>query len=196
MDKKYCVICGKEFEKDKRVSRKIWNIQTKFCSRACMGVSKIGNTFKTGIGYPAWNKGIPQTEEVKQILSKKLKVIAKQKGFGKWMLGKKQNLETRFKKSLAARRTVISGKHNFWKGGITPNHRLIRTTLRYKIWRENVFKRDNYTCQWCGARSGNGKRVYLNADHIQLFSIHTNLRFDVNNGRTLCKSCHYKRHSK
>jgi len=30
------------------------------------------------------------------------------------------------------------------------------------IWREKVFKRDNYTCQVCGKKGG-----YLIADHIK-----------------------------
>lgn len=82
-----------------------------------------------------------------------------------------------------------SGKNNpNWKGGITKYTAKIRRTIEYKKWRESVFKRDNYTCQFCGKRGG-GR---LEADHIIPQSISPHLRFDVNNGRTLCVSCHRK----
>lgn len=77
-----------------------------------------------------------------------------------------------------------------WKGGISPESRIIRNSIEYKLWREAVFERDNYTCIWCGVRSGNGKRVTLNADHIKPFSQYPELRFAIDNGRTLCVDCH------
>jgi 5-methylcytosine-specific restriction endonuclease McrA len=62
------------------------------------------------------------------------------------------------------------------------------------LWRESVFKRDNYTCVWCGAKNkkGNGKTVVLNADHIKPFALYPELRFAIDNGRTLCVDCHRK----
>ena len=80
--------------------------------------------------------------------------------------------------------------HPNWKGGITPKNRIIRNSLEYKLWREAVFARDNWTCIWCGAKSGNGKAVILHADHIKPFSQYPELRFAIDNGRTLCKECH------
>lgn len=76
---------------------------------------------------------------------------------------------------------------HFWKGGKTKEQKVIRTSARYRDWREAVFKRDNWTCQECGS-----KGVELNADHIKSFSRYKTLRFDVSNGRTLCKPCHEK----
>lgn len=83
-------------------------------------------------------------------------------------------------------------RNNLWKGGITAESRLIRSKVEYKKWRNTVFKRDDYTCTLCGARSGNGKAVVLNADHIKPFSIFKELRFNIENGRTLCVPCHRK----
>lgn len=52
-------------------------------------------------------------------------------------------------------------------------------------WRNAIYKRDDYTCTKCGARG-----VELNADHILPFSAFPDLRFDIDNGRTLCRPCH------
>jgi|ERR1035437_4369587 hypothetical protein len=80
--------------------------------------------------------------------------------------------------------------HRCWKGGITPINEKIRKSVEYKLWREVVFKRDNYTCIWCGAKSGNGEAIILNADHIKRFSQYPELRLAIDNGRTLCEDCH------
>lgn len=61
----------------------------------------------------------------------------------------------------------------------------IRRSGEYKGWRTSVFQRDDYTCQLCGARG-----VKLNAHHIKPFAIFPELRTDVNNGITLCVTCH------
>lgn len=76
--------------------------------------------------------------------------------------------------------------------GKTQEHIKIRMSKQYKIWREIIFKRDNYTCQICGIKSGCGKRIILNADHIKSFAHFPELRFDINNGRILCEDCHKK----
>lgn len=80
----------------------------------------------------------------------------------------------------------LSGKNSpKWKGGITSKNDRIRKSYRYKEWRKNIFKRDNYTCQMCSVRGGN-----LQADHIKPFSLFPKLIFELENGRTLCKTCH------
>jgi 5-methylcytosine-specific restriction endonuclease McrA len=76
-------------------------------------------------------------------------------------------------------------KNNMWKGGITPINAAIRTSREYKLWRIAVFERDNYTCIWCGR-----KEVTLHADHIKPFAYFPELRFAIDNGRTLCVPCH------
>ena len=84
--------------------------------------------------------------------------------------------------------TRIIGENNInWKGGITPINMKIRHSFEINQWRKSVFKRDNYTCQGCKQHGG-----WLEADHIKPFAKFPELRFDINNGRTLCKPCHSK----
>lgn len=80
-----------------------------------------------------------------------------------------------------------SGENSrFWKGGVTPEHKLIRASEEYDKWREKIFLKDNYTCQACGASEG----IKLHAHHVLNFSTHPKLRFDVKNGITFCFDCH------
>ncbi len=73
----------------------------------------------------------------------------------------------------------------YWKGGVSKENHRLRTSIAFREWREAVFERDDYTCQFCGKRGG-----YLEPDHIKPFAYYPDLRFDVGNGRTLCQPCH------
>lgn len=75
--------------------------------------------------------------------------------------------------------------HYNWKGGITSLNEIERNSNQYKEWRAAVFERDNYTCRHCQVR---GRR--LHSHHIKSFALYPELRFDINNGITLCKECH------
>lgn len=64
-----------------------------------------------------------------------------------------------------------------------------RNCLEYRQWRTEVFERDNFTCQECGKRN-----TQLNAHHIKSFKNYPSLRFEVDNGITLCIDCHKRKH--
>jgi len=57
-------------------------------------------------------------------------------------------------------------------------------------WIKEVFKRDNHTCQCCNVRGG-----LLEAHHIDSWKEHKDDRFNIDNGVTLCKTCHKACHS-
>lgn len=132
--------------------------------------------------YPKWSSpegaertrlaslGVPKSEEMKRKLS-----IA--------VTGFRHTPEARKKIGDACR----GEKCHLWRGGISANNEKekIRKSLEYKLWREAVYKRDNWTCVFCRVRG-----VKLEADHIKPFSTHPELRLSIDNGRTLCKPCH------
>lgn len=85
---------------------------------------------------------------------------------------------------------VAGEKCHFWKGGTTKTNLLIRKQREHRVWRKEVFEYDNYTCWICEDRNGNGHGVILNPHHLKKFSDYPKLRFEVNNGLTLCEFCH------
>jgi hypothetical protein len=98
----------------------------------------------------------------------------------------------------------------FWKKGNTPeanakkgfqreNHPgwvSDRSKLKFRPrpegaeWRNAVFQRDNYVCQECGNRGGR-----LNAHHKAPYKLFPELRFETENGITLCDPCHKEIHT-
>ena len=152
------------------------------------------NKDRVGIMPTPWNKGKKMPQEVIDKMKRNRKPyvftaeqklhmskLAREKGYGKWMIGKTLSQETRLKQSRA------SGGENHWnwKGGITPVNTIIRGSLKYREWRDNVFKRDDWTCKMCGKRGGD-----LEANHIKRFADFKELRFNLKNGVTLCRGCH------
>lgn len=137
----------------------------------------------------------PSRKGTKMSLESKLKMSAARKGKPKpylkgrtpWNKGKKgifkHSLESKKKMALCHK----GDKSHLWKGGITKENAKIRNSFEYRLWRKAVFERDNYTCIWCLRRG-----VELNADHIKPFAYFPELRFAIDNGRTLCKDCHKK----
>ena len=111
--------------------------------------------------------------------------------------------ETRERMSL--NHADVGGSNNpNWRGGINPLYQQIRNHPASSVWRDGVFKRDNYTCQDCGStKSGdfNAHHLYSFTDLINDYNI-TSMEealvvgqlWDIKNGITLCKECHQKRH--
>jgi len=79
-------------------------------------------------------------------------------------------------------------EHHWWNGG---KHKPRTFTPEYVEWRAQVYSRDKYTCQVCGEVGGK-----LNAHHIKSWKHFTEERFNLDNGVTLCYSCHVDIHKK
>lgn len=94
-----------------------------------------------------------------------------------------------FRRKMSEVAKARGESHNFRIDGKGDERRIERKRsmqqIEYRLWRESVFKRDDFTCQECGKRGGE-----LHADHIKPWKSHPELRYDVSNGRTLCVQCH------
>ena len=80
-------------------------------------------------------------------------------------------------------------KEEDWNGFTTPENDKIRGSIEYRLWREAVFARDNWTCQKCKVKGGT-----LHPHHIQNFAQFPELRFAIDNGITFCKEHHKEFH--
>jgi HNH endonuclease len=164
-----CLICKKTLSKN-QVKRK-----NKTCCIECRGKQH-------SITIKGFGLGRKLSEETKRKIGKANSVS---------LLGKHCSPNTEFKKGNQKLISAYSFGKNFfnpsWKGGITPLNHLLRNSAKYRKWRKAVFERDNYTCQICGIRG-----CYLQADHIKPWSLYPEFRYVIDNGRTLCVSCHRK----
>lgn len=199
-----CDYCRKEF-----VRQYVLTIKTKkhFCNNKCKWKSQIGGTIPPDVkqkisnshkgihagsknamygkkGKDNPNYGLKRSQDCRNKISesnrrRKLSDKTKQK-IRNSLLGRTLSLNTIAK---------ISGKnHSNWQGGV-PNYLIcLRSSKTYYKWQRAVLKRDNYTCQICGASEN------LVAHHIKNFNKYPELRFEVSNGITLCRSCHTKVH--
>lgn len=74
-----------------------------------------------------------------------------------------------------------------WKPEKTMEERINHRDLPEKLdWRKEVFERYHYTCQCCGDNKGGN----LVAHHLDGYDWCKESRWDVNNGITLCNTCH------
>jgi len=131
--------------------------------------AKISAFFK---GRPSGRKGCKHSPETIE----KLRIVH---------TGKKMSDETRRKLSESIR----GEKSVHWKGGVNAINDTIRKSVEYDIWREGVYKRDDWTCQTCKQKGGR-----LNPHHKKAFSLYPEIRFDIDNGITLCQKCHKELH--
>ena len=167
-DEKACIKCGTIF----RPRGKIRKHTAQYCSISC---SKKGK--------------IPPNLKIAQAASPITK-----KGYPSHLKGKKRKMSDQWRENR--RKAGYEGNkrgedHWNWKGGVTAENAKFRRTDDYKTWRINVYMRDRWTCQECGIHCEKGVIV---AHHIKSFNDFPELRHDVDNGITYCRSCHASIH--
>jgi len=80
--------------------------------------------------------------------------------------------------------------HGRWNHNLTDKEREQgRNFPENREWIKAVYERDNHTCQKCLVRGGE-----LEAHHILPWALFPELRFEVENGITLCETCHDRYH--
>lgn len=215
-----CDFCGKEFHRSKSMIKK-----NNFCSNECYLKWKKTNYPK---GKNHYNFKQIKTKCIvcgKEFYAKRDRVL---KGLAKFCstkcrdIGKSKKIkricqicgrefyttESRIKRGFAKfcsqKCMGLSYKKNYSDKEITKIKNQIRASIEYRIWRQNVFIKDNFTCRECGQKGG-----YLEAHHIKSFSelckeaweylplfnkydacIAYIPMWDINNGITLCNKCH------
>ncbi|MDZ4228266.1 MAG: HNH endonuclease [Candidatus Levybacteria bacterium] len=166
---KKCLICSNQFPyrdtllKRGDSKRGIKCATSIYCSKKCSNLALVER-----------NKTYIMPHEIKKRIIENLVKINK---------GRKATIAQRIASSKAHK----GEKSYFWLGGIAPENKIIRRSIEYRLWRESVFARDNFTCQECKVRGNK-----LHADHIKPFALFPELRFAIDNGRTLCVGCHRK----
>ncbi len=161
---KKCLICQCEFKtKPSHFKRR----QT--CSMACR--AKLLTLNQSGTNHPLFKNGL----SVRQTYACKAcqKEFTSEKGY-----------------TGRAPQFCCSKCYGVYIGSGEPRSELdiLRKSKEYYHWRKQVYDRDRHTCVLCGCN----KSGSLEADHIKPFAYYPDLRFDVSNGRTLCKDCHRK----
>jgi len=152
--------------------------------------SLYSNTRNLKISLSRKNKTWEEIYGIKQSLLLKRKMSDRLKGV-------KQSDAQRVKKHLSQ----LGSKGSNWKGGTTKLSKSLHNSIYWRMWREKVFKRDNYICQDCGE-----KGIYLEPHHKVPFSkllikykIKTKEQafkckelWYIKNGITYCENCHIK----
>lgn len=159
---------------------------------------KIGQANK---GNPSGFKGRHHSEEAKRKNSEvhKGKHLSEEAKRKLSEIGKRRHFsqETRRRISKSLKEAGIAPFHysgeksSNWKGGITPENERIRHSIEFRLWREAVFARDDWTCRKCGQRGGN-----LHPHHMFNFATYIDRRLDISNGISLCENCHRDFHKK
>jgi 5-methylcytosine-specific restriction endonuclease McrA len=140
-------------------------------------------------GLIPWIKGKHHTNESKRKMSESRK-------------GKHHSEETKRKLSISHKGHLVSietrqkiskrlkGIRRIRRKSYTiSEHEKLRKCSDYKLWHKAVLERDNFTCQKCGQHGGD-----LVVHHINNFAEFPELRFALDNGITLCETCHKKFH--
>ena len=195
-----CIECGKKIKVPPYLKEK------KFCSKPCANKWKSENS-KGNKNANSDNKWTKAQKERQSILTKKAM--------------DRPEIKKRMRDNhvdVSGDKNVMFGVHRFGEDapgfidGRTPLVFSIRNLEEYKIWRNKIFKRDNYLCQKCGIKASG----QLEAHHIKHFAEilseflreynqfspiedkETLIRlalswkpfWEIDNGQTLCKDCH------
>ena len=169
--KRNCIVCGKSFEIPQRVINKG---NGKYCSYECywsdMEIKEEKN--------PNWKGGKPKCVD-----------CGKEISYGSTRCPKcSVNEPERVKKNRAKRPYMSGENHPLWIKDRTKlkTARKQAYDVKYKNWMLEVKRRDGWKCKI----NNKDCKGQLEAHHILAWRNYPELRYDVNNGITLCQAHH------
>lgn len=171
-------------EKMSMARKKVW-ANSEFKKRISERMSGENNPF-FGKNHTQETKDRISSIQIGKKLSEetKKKIGLKSKG-NQHCLGQKHSQETKLKMSKAR-----SGENHYaWKkdrNSLTKRDHRSTKEFIYREWREKVFGRDNWKCKMANENC-NGQ---LEAHHILPWRDYPELRYEINNGITLCHAHH------
>lgn len=142
------------------------------------------------------NHGITPGEmlQSKEIRDKSNKTIKEKYGVSNvfylpWVIEKSQKTkDERYGRDYFS--ALMSGENNpMWNGGVTSKLKKLRGSYEYRDWRSAVLSKYNSVCQICESKDN------IEVHHILGFAEHPKHRYSIDNGVTLCYSCHRKFHN-
>lgn len=165
---KKCLVCDAPTAKEGN---------TKYCSQSCYSASgKRSARAKMNmrvIVKPPWNKSsVTKVCETCEVL---------------FMAKKSRESRSRF--------CSLSCRAKYFSGTKSPHYKIDRTTLSkkqerndsaYSDWRQQVWLRDNFKCKIANPNC----KGRIEAHHILAWRDYSELRYEVNNGITLCHAHH------
>ena len=162
-----CLECRVETKTTPCKSPENSDIPQLYCSRECYHKAR-GKQMRAE-NHPMWKGGFPKCKECGTKLSAR-------------------NLKTNLCQ-ICYPKTKTGKNHWNYKHGNSKQWRREYNYPKYRSWRKQVLSRDNYICQHCGSNKE------LHAHHIIEWAKSKELRYDINNGLTLCRNCHEKHHN-
>lgn len=174
---KECLECHKEFSRRKGEAFKRWG-ERKYCSHDCANFSKERISKATQC---LWGRKPPKSA------FKKGQVPYNYKGGKPKCLVCEKQLSTYKVKYCKKHFGLFTRKenHHNWKGGISRDIHSVKEP-KYKEWRMLVFTRDKFVCRI----NNKDCKGQLQAHHILRWADYPELRYDINNGITLCIAHH------
>ncbi|WP_080407847.1 HNH endonuclease [Burkholderia ubonensis] len=183
-------------EKEKRcTSCKQWKDRALFnrdrtrhdgLSAKCLGCSRVKAEDRVV------TKGRQSPMRGKQFSAEARARMGRPKGFASPMKGVPRSSETKAKISAIVRARAPRGPAApRYIDGKSAERQNGRASAEAKRWRYDVMSRDGWMCIHCGDDKGGN----LEAHHRKEWAEYPELRFDVSNGITLCRACHWLAHA-